>query len=127
MTTFCGYIAYNDGSGNRSQPVGGISQATHRYQSQYDPNSAKYYFYVDGSNVWNVNANFSSGNAAMGGGEVNNGVEKMAHTQLYDLRYLQKNPDGSFVFVLWNGHIDYADDSPYYNTSGGSNSFYDDP
>ncbi len=120
-----GAIGYNDGSGAKQVNVV-ITAATHKYHMQYDPNTGKYWFYVDGSNVANVNANFSSGNAVIGGGEVPYGVESMGHTLLSDLRYLKRNPDGTFVFSSWNGHINYADDAPYYNTDNGSNSFYDD-
>ena len=36
--------------------------------------------------------------------------------------------DGTFTFVLWNGHANYVDDAPYFNTNGSdSNSFYDNP
>lgn len=120
-----GAIGYEDGSGPRQQNVT-ISAADHRYTFQYDPNTGKYWFYVDGSNVWNVNANFSDGDAVIGGGEVAWGVESMGHTRLWDLRYLKRNPDGTFVYISWNGHVNYADDSPYYNTDNGLNSFYDD-
>ncbi len=120
-----GYIAYNDGSGNKGQSVT-ISAATHRYSMQYDPNTGKYWFYVDGSNVWNVNANFTDGDFAVGGGEVGYGVESMGHTKLWDLRYSKRNPDGTFQYALWNGHVNYADDDPYFNTNIDSNSFYDD-
>jgi len=63
----------------------------------------------------------------MAGGEVFTGVEAMAHTKVYDLRYLKRNPDGTFTYLSWNGHVDYAIDAPYYNTNIDSNSFYDDP
>jgi hypothetical protein len=56
-----------------------------------------------------------------------NCVEKMAHTYVYDLKYAKKNPDGTFVYVNWGNHVNYVDNAPYYNTTGGSNSFYDDP
>lgn len=120
-----GAIGYNDGSGAKQLNVV-ISAATHRYSMQYDPNTGKYWFYVDGSNVANVNANFSSGNFVVGGGEVAYGVESMGHTKLWDLRYLKRNPDGTFVFVSWGGHVNYADDAPYSNTDNGTDSFYDD-
>lgn len=119
-----GLIVYEDGSGAKNQVVS-ISAATHRYSMQYDPNTDKYWFYLDGSNVWNVDANFSSGDAAMAGGEVASGVEDMGHTHCYDLRYLKKN-DGTFSFVLWNGYEEYAVDDAYFNTDDGSNAFYDD-
>lgn len=122
-----GAIAYDAGSGGVNVIIGGVSAATHRYSIQYDPNTSKYWFYLDGANVYNINANFSSGNAVTGGGETT-GVEAMAHTKLYDLRYLKKNANGTFSYVLWGGHINYADDPPYYNTNGTDvNSFYDDP
>ncbi|MES4787651.1 MAG: hypothetical protein C4294_19675 [Nitrospiraceae bacterium] len=122
--TFCAQVSWDSGSGNQNFSSA-ISQATHLYSLQYDPNTQKYWFYVDGSNIFNQNANFSSGTIGAGG-EVVDGVESMAHTQLYDLRYLQRNGDGSFVFVSWNGHVNYRDDPPYYNTDNGPNSFYDD-
>lgn len=90
---------------------------------QYDPNNSKYWFYVDGVNVWNVNANFSSGNAVVAGGEVLTGVENMQHTRVYDLRYLACTGCG---YTPWNGHVNYLDDPPYYNTNLDANSFYSD-
>lgn len=120
-----GVIAYNDGSGNKNLVVT-ISAATHLYSMQYDPNTGKYWFYVDERNIANVNANFSAGDAVIGGGEVAYGVESMGHTKLWDLRYLKRNSDGTFVFWPWDGHVNYADDEPYFNTDNGANSFYND-
>lgn len=122
---FSGLIAYDDGSGGKNIPVS-LSAADHRYHFQYDPNTGKYWFGVDGSNYWSVNANFSDGDAVIGGGEVGYGVESMGHTKLWNLRWLKRNPDGTFVYVSWDGHANSADDSPYYNTDNGLNSFYDD-
>ncbi len=48
-----GLIAYDSGSGGRNVSVA-ISGATHRYSMQYDPNNGKYWFYLDGANVYNV-------------------------------------------------------------------------
>lgn len=120
-----GDISYNDGGGAKQHYVS-ISAADHLYTFQYDPNTGKYWFKVDDTNVWNVNPNFSDGDAVIGGGEVAYGVESMGHTKLWQLRYLKRNPDGTFVYALWNGHVNYADDPPYYNTDNGLNSFYDD-
>ncbi len=94
---------------------------------QYDPNNGKYWFYVDGANVWNQNANFSAGNRVLGGGEAYLCVEGFGNTNLYDLRYVRRNADGTFTSVAWNGHQDAGDNAPYYNTNGGLNSFYDNP
>jgi len=124
-----GTIAYNAGSGTNNIFLP-ISTGTHQYSMQYDPNSGKYWFYLDGANVYNINAGFSSGNAVIAGGEVAYGVEAMAHTKIYGLRYLKRKADGTFVYVSWNGHVDYSsygDDPPYYNTNINLNSFYDDP
>ena len=119
-----GLIAYDAGSGGQNVEISGVSAATHRYSMQYDQGTNKYWFYLDGANVYNINANFSSGNAVSGGGETE-GVEAMAHTKLYDLRY-RNTVNGTFN--LWGGHINYAVDAPYYNTNGSDvNSFYDDP
>lgn len=123
---FRGLVGYNDGSGNKNQVISGVSAATHSYSIQYDPNSTKYWFYVDGSNVWNVNANFSSGNAVISGGEVASGVECMGHTRNYNLHYLQRNANGTFTYYFWNGYVPYAVDAPYSNAPDGSNAFYDD-
>lgn len=110
---FQGLMAYNAGSGDQNVYVSGISAATHRWSHQYDSNTSKFWFYVDGANYTNVNVGFSAGNAVTAGGEVGNGVESMNSTNLYDLRYLSCSGCG---FTLWNGHVNYVDNSPYYNT-----------
>src|SRR5262245_44296232 len=74
---FCGLVSYDDGGGGLNVHISGITQATHRYSMQYDPNTNKYWFYMDGVNVYSRIVNFSSGNFVAGGGEVSNGLEKM--------------------------------------------------
>jgi hypothetical protein len=98
-TDMNGLVGYDDGSGPKASPPIPVTQATHAYSFQYDPNTGLYWFYVDASNVYNVAANFTSGNAATAGSEVFSGVESIGNTLYSDLRYLQQNPDGSFVFV----------------------------
>jgi hypothetical protein len=123
-STFCGLVSYNAGSGGRNVAIPSVTQALHRYSMQYDPNTSKYWFYVDGTNVYSVNANFSSGNFVVGGGEVSNGLEKMNGTTLSDLRYIA-SLGGSYVSR--NGHTNYVVEAPYYNTNISSNSFSDNP
>lgn len=122
-----GLIAWNDGSGDQNAEVT-VSAATHSYSHQYDPNTSKYWFYVDGANVYNISANFSSGNISGAGGEAGSGVEQFNSTLISNLSYLKRNSNGTFVYSSWNGHVQYndPDDAPYYNTDGpNSNSFYD--
>jgi hypothetical protein len=123
-STFCGLVSYDNGSGGQNVPISGITQATHRYSMQYDPNTNKYWFYVDGANIYNINANFSSGNFVVGGGEVSNGLEKMNGTTLSDLRYIASLGGG---YVSWNGHVNYVVEAPYFNTNISSNAFSDNP
>lgn len=118
-------LAYNDGTGPHNVSLGSISLATHRYSMQYNSSTGKYDFFYDGNNIYNLNAGFSKGDYVFGGGEVATGVEQMAHTRLYDLRYLTAASGG--VFQSWNGHINQVDDPPYFNTNLDGNSFYDDP
>lgn len=120
-----GLVVYNDGTGDHNVSVGSISLATHRYSMQYNSSTGKYDFFYDGYNTYSVNAGFSKGDYVFGGGEVPTGVEQMAHTRLYDLRYLTAASGG--VFQLWNGHVNQVDDPPYYNANLDGNSFYDDP
>jgi hypothetical protein len=124
-----GLVVYNTGSGSsRRVKIEGVSPATHRYSMQYDPNTKKYWVYLDGKYVYNANPNFSSGTYAVAGGEVATGVERMSYAYIYNLQYLKKNADGTFVFAPWNNHLNYVDDPPYYNPNGPNlNSFYDAP
>ncbi len=74
-----------------------------------------------------MNAGFSNGNRVFGGGEAGLCVEDFDHTKLYNLHYLKK-VGSLFYFYNWEGYEkNYHDDSPYYNTGGGSNALYDDP
>ena|SRR5436190_1993070 len=48
-TCFFALLSWNDGIfGTRHRYVSGISRATHNYSHQYDPNSSKFWFYIDG-------------------------------------------------------------------------------
>jgi hypothetical protein len=120
-------LAYDAGSGGQNVYFSGITAATHQYSHQYDPNTSKYWFYIDGSNYTNINANFSSGTFNAAGGEAGNGVESFNSTKVYDLRYLVRNPNGTFTFASWNGHSNYIDNAPYSNQNIDGNSFYDKP
>ncbi len=104
-----------------------VSAATHKYVSQYNTSNGTYDFFLDGAWVFHTNANFSDGSVNFAGGEVASGVESMNSTFLSDLRYLQKQPNGSWLFASWPGHSDYIIDAPYYNQSGGATAFYDKP
>lgn len=122
---FKGSISYDDGSGGKGfdHP---LAPGTYRYSAQYDPNVSRYIFFVDGVYVWDVDANFSTGDVVLAGGETATGVEDMNHTYYYDLRYLIKS-NNNYYYRLWNGHSTYVEDPPYYTTNSGTNAFYTDP
>ena len=119
----CGLIVYNAGAGDLRQAIT-ITRANHTYSFQYDPNTNKYWFYLNGANVWNKNAGFGQGNRVAGGGEVGAGVEQMKDVQLSNLLYLQQN-GGVFQFVVWNGYFNLQQEAPYSNIAGGPNDFLD--
>jgi hypothetical protein len=122
---FRGMIAYNDGTRLYNRVVNGLSSATHRYSIQYDPNTGRYWFFVDGVSVWSVDADFSAGDAVTIGGEVATGRECMGDTKSYDLRYLVRKPDGSFAYVPWDGLKPYAVDAPFSNSGDGRSLVFD--
>jgi hypothetical protein len=120
-----GFVTYNDGSGIGNQGTTfSVSPATHEYALQYDPNTQRYWFYVDGSIVFNAATNFPSGNRVAGGGEAYDGVESMGHTRLSDLGY-SVNQGGNFSYAPWNGYESYQQGYPYCNILIDSSSFYD--
>lgn len=122
---FRGMIAYNDGTRLYNRVVTGLSSATHRYSIQYDPNTGRYWFFVDGVSVWSVDADFTAGDAVTIGGEVATGRECMGDTKSYALRYLVRKPDGSFAYVPWDGLKPYAVDAPFYNSGDGRSLVFD--
>lgn len=122
-TNTCAYIVYNAGGADFPMRIP-MTRADHSYSFQYDPNSGRYWFYLDGANVWNQNANFQAGTRVAGGGEVDMGVEGMGNVHLSNLLYLQNN-GGLFQYVPWNGYIEYQRQPPYSNLPGGQNDFFD--
>jgi len=119
---YCGLIVYNAGGADLNHAVA-ITKADHAYFSQYDPNTNKHWFFLDGANVWNINAGFGQGNQVKGGGEVGAGVEQMKDVHLSSLEYLVNN-GGNFQFVFWNGYADAEQEAPYSNVDGGPNDFF---
>ncbi len=118
----CGLIVYNAGVGNLRKAVA-ITKATHVYQFQYDPNTSKYFFYLDGANVYDINAGFGQGNQIKGGGEVADGLEQMKDVQQFNLKYVIQN-GGGFQYVPWNGYVDAEQEFPYSTIDGGANDFF---
>jgi len=123
VNNFCALIVYNAGGGDFAHPVA-FTKADHSYSIQYDPNTTKHWFYLDGNNVWNKNSGFGQGNQVKGGGEVGAGVEQMKDVHLSSLEYLVNN-GGNFQFVFWNGYVDAEQEAPYSNIDGGPNDFFD--
>jgi hypothetical protein len=120
---FCALIVYNPGTGDFGHAVA-FTKVDHSYSAQYDPNTTKHWFYLDGANVWNVNAGFGQGTQVKGGGEVGRGVEQMNDAHLYNLAYSVNN-GGGFQYVSWNGYVDAEQEAPYSNVNGGPNDFFD--
>lgn len=125
-SNFAAVIEWYD-NGPKNFNLYSVSKATHRYSIQYDPNTKKHHFYVDGNYVFTQDCKFSFGDRAVAGGEVQYGTEKMGHTKVYQLKYSQQQSDGTFRFVPWNGHTNYVQNAPYFNTNIAANAFYDDP
>jgi hypothetical protein len=122
----CALITVDDGTGPSTTQYPLPSVGTHSYSMQYDPNTSKYYFYIDFAYFTDKPAPLTSGDYVFGGGEVFTGYESMGDTLLSDLHYLVQDPIGNFVFVFWSGHEVYNfPDLPYYNRDNGPNSFYD--
>lgn len=123
-----GLIVWDSGN-NRQQRYFTITAATHLYQQQYyNNNGADWYsWYVDGSYIGAGQTNFSYSTTVTCGGEVGAGVEAMGNTLCYNNQKAIKNSNGSYSLVLWGGHTNYVDDTPYYNVNYSpdpSNAFY---
>lgn len=118
------FVTYENGTGPITQYFSNLTPAEHQYTAQYDPNTAKHWYYVDGVSFFSQPVNFSWGDRVIGGGEVIDGIEGMGNTLLFDLRYLV-NQGGSFLYVPWDGYERYVEDRPYCNVPNGLNSFYD--
>lgn len=127
VNCFVGLIAWDDGSGLQNLTVPGIIAGDHTWSIQYDPNTSRYYFYVDAVSMYNLQINMSSGNRVTAGGEVNTGIERMNHVRTSSLNYLFRRSDGTFTFRPWTSHTNYVDDPPFYNTNINSAGFYSDP
>lgn len=130
-TSLKGLIVW-DKACSRDQLLFDITAATHTYSQQYfDSGGIDYYaWHVDGNFIGSGQTNFSYTTTVFCGGEVATGVESMGNTKCGSNSKLIKNPDGTYVFILWNGHSDYGDDPPYYNSNDPSdpnNSFYSLP
>lgn len=122
INNYCGFIVYNAGGPDLGHAFA-ITRAAHNYQVQYDPNTMKHWFYLDGANVWNVSAGFGQGTQVKGGGEVGTGVEQMKDIQLSNLLYSIQN-GGVFQLQPWNGYVDAEQEAPYSTIDGGPNDFF---
>lgn len=123
-----GLVVWDSGC-NRSSLTFSITATTHTYSQQYylSGGNDRYAWFVDGNSIGNGLTNFSYTTTVTCGGEVATGVESMGNTRCGSNYKLRKNPNGTYTFILWNGHTDYVDDPPYYNQNDPSdpnNSFY---
>lgn len=121
--SFCALAVYNSGAGDIGHAVA-FTKVGHSYAAQYDPNTNRHWFYLDGANVWSVNAGFGQGTQVKAGGEVGRGVEQMNDVQISSLEYSINN-GGNFQYVFWNGYQDAEQEDPYFNINGGLNDFFD--
>ncbi len=126
-----GLIVWDSGC-SRKDLIFNITPATHIYSQQYFQSGGvdRYAWYVDNYYIGSGQTNFSYTTTVVCGGEVATGVESMGNTRCGSNYKLIKNTDGTYIFVLWGGHINYVDDPPYYNTNDPSdpnNSFFSLP
>lgn len=126
-----GLVVWDKGC-SRSDMTFSVSAATHTYSQQYYNSGGvdRYAWYLDGSYIGSGQTDFSSTTTVTCGGEVATGVESMGNTKCGSNYKLRKNADNTYTFILWGGHTNYVDDTPYHNDNDAAdpnNSFYSHP
>ncbi len=123
-----GLVVWDNGC-NRQELQYNITAAQHTFSQQYYQSGSqdRYNWYVDGSSIGNGLTNFSYGTSVFCGGETATGVEAMGNTLCAANKKLNKNANGTYSFISWGGHSNYATDAPYSNVNHATdpnNAFY---